>query len=62
MKGHSAMKKYPRQMSVKSAFHEVSKNEPRIVAHTRQKFGAKDARKQKIAIALHKAGISKRSA
>jgi hypothetical protein len=38
-----------------AAFHEVKHNEPRIVGHTRRKFGASDAAKQKVAIALSKA-------
>lgn len=54
-KGTSAMKTYPKKEKVKAAFDEVSKNEPKIVAHTRAKFGAKDAQKQKVAIALSKA-------
>lgn len=38
-----------------AAFHEVKHNEPKVVAHTRKKFGATDAAKQKVAIALSKA-------
>ena len=37
------------------AFHEVKHNEPKIVGHTRRKFGASDAAKQRVAIALSKA-------
>lgn len=37
------------------AFHEVYQNEPKVVGHTREKFGAERAQKQKIAIALSKA-------
>lgn len=40
---------------LKSVGHELKMNEPRIVGHTRQKFGAKQARKQKTAILLSKA-------
>lgn len=40
---------------VEAAFHEVKHNEPKIVGHTRRKFGATDAAKQKVAIALSKA-------
>lgn len=40
---------------VESAFREVYRNEPAIVKHTRQKFGAKRAAAQKKAIALDKA-------
>ena len=38
-----------------AAFHEVKHNPPKILARTRRKFGAEDARKQAIAIALSKA-------
>jgi hypothetical protein len=38
-----------------AAFHEVKHNEPKIVKHTRGKFGASDAARQKVAIALSKA-------
>ena len=37
------------------AFSEVKHNTPRVVKKTRKKFGAKRARKQKVAIALSKA-------
>jgi len=37
-----------------AAFHEVKHNEPRIVGHTRRKFGAAKAARQKVAIALSK--------
>jgi len=40
---------------VAAAFHEVSENEPAIVAKTRKKKGPAQARKQKVAIALSKA-------
>ena len=40
---------------LKAAFHEVKHNEPKIVAKTRAKKGAKAAQRQKVAIALSKA-------
>lgn len=40
---------------VERAFSEVEHNEPKIVAHTREKFGEKRAEKQKVAISLSKA-------
>ena len=43
-------------MSTKAAFREVNRNEPKAVAKTRKKHGRKRAQKQKIAIALSKAG------
>lgn len=38
-----------------AAFHEVKHNPPKILAKTRRKFGAADAKKQAVAIALSKA-------
>lgn len=35
--------------------HELKHNEPRIVGHTRGKFGCEVAKKQKVAILLSKA-------
>ncbi len=46
-------------MSLKAAFSEVNRNEPKAVAKTRKKHGGKRAKKQKIAIALSKAGRSR---
>ncbi len=43
------------RQSVEAAFREVNRNEPKIVAKTRRKKGAKAAQKQKVAIALSKA-------
>lgn len=43
------------EKKVAAAFHEVSTNEPGIVAHTRAKYGSRRAAKQKVAIALSKA-------
>lgn len=41
--------------AIEAAFREVNANEPKIVAKTRRKKGAKAAQKQKVAIALSKA-------
>ena len=43
------------QAMVKSAFHEVAHDEPKVVGQTRRKKGTKAARKQEVAIALSKA-------
>lgn len=40
---------------VAAAFREVKKHEPKAVAHTRAKFGARRAAAQETAIALNKA-------
>lgn len=45
---------------LKKAFKEVYAKEPRIVGKTRAKKGNKAARKQKVAISLSKAGLSKK--
>lgn len=47
-------------MSAQAAFHEVKHNPPAIVKHTAKKFGRADAKRQGVAIALSKAGLSKR--
>ena len=47
-------------MSLKSAFKEVNRNEPKAVKKTRKKHGKRRAQKQKIAIAYSKAGKGKR--
>ena len=47
-------------MDSHAAFREVFTHEPKIVTQTRKKFGEARARRQKIAIALRKAGVSKR--
>ena len=44
----------------KEAFEEVFSNEPKIVKHTRRKFGKKRAEKQKKKIALEKAERKRR--
>ncbi len=49
-----------RKLSRKAAFKEVFENEPAIVAKTRRKKGKKRAQAQKIAIALSKAGLSRK--
>lgn len=46
-------------LTSEAAFAEVFENEPAIVAKTRRKSGAKRAHKQKVAIALSKAGLSR---
>ena len=47
------------KMSVKEAFKEVKENPPKVVKKTAKKYGKKRAEKQKIAIALSKAGKSR---
>ena len=42
-----------------AAFHEIKENPPAILATTKRKSGANQARKQAIAIALSKAGLSR---
>lgn len=49
--------KQPSKRRRKAAFREVFKNEPKIVAKTRRKKGAKAAHAQKVAIALSKARL-----
>jgi hypothetical protein len=49
-------------MSLKAAFKEVNRNEPKAVTKTRKKHGKRRAQKQKIAIAYSKAGKGKRRA
>ena len=46
-------------MTSKAAFHEVKENPPAILAKTAKKSGAEQSRKQAVAIALSKAGLSK---
>jgi hypothetical protein len=40
---------------LQSVGHELKSDPPRILAHTRKKFGAKQADKQRVAILLNKA-------
>ncbi len=47
------------KMSVDEAFKEVKKNPPKVLKKTAKKHGKKRAEKQKIAIALSKAGKSR---
>lgn len=47
-------------MSKTAAFKEVKENPPAVLAKTRRKSGAAQARKQAIAIALSKAGLSRK--
>jgi hypothetical protein len=46
-------------MTAKQAFHEVKENPPAILAKTAKKSGAAQANRQRIAIALSKAGMSR---
>jgi hypothetical protein len=46
-------------MSKEKAFHEMKINPPAILAKTAKKSGAAQANRQRIAIALSKAGLSK---
>ena len=43
-------------MSVSAAFKELKKNPPKVLGKTAKKYGKKRAEKQKVAIALSKAG------
>ena len=45
----------PKKSALKSAFHEVMHDEPKVVGATRAKKGEKAAHKQAVAIALSKA-------
>ena len=47
------------QTALEASFSEIKRDEPAIVAKTRRKKGAAAARRQKIAIAFSKAGLSK---
>lgn len=49
-----------KKMSEAEAFKEVHENEPTVVKQTRKKKGKKAAEKQMVAIALSKAGKSKK--
>jgi len=49
-----------KKMKLKAAFKEMKENPPKILAKTAKKSGKKAAQKQKIAIALSKAGMSKK--
>ena len=51
----SRRKKTRTQKILQSVGHELKENEPRIVKHTRRKYGPKRAREQKTAILLKKA-------
>lgn len=50
-----------RKAKLAMAFHEMKHNPPSVLAKTKKKKGANQARKQAIAIALSKAGMSKKS-
>lgn len=56
----ASQKQHEGAMSKEAAFHEVKHNPPAIVKSTAKKYGKEDARKQGIAIALSKAGLSKK--
>lgn len=43
------------QTKIEAAGHEIKENPPKILAHTRKKFGKKKAEAQKIVIMLSKA-------
>jgi len=43
------------QAKIEAAGHEIKENPPKILAHTRKKFGKKRAEKQKVAIMFSKA-------
>lgn len=47
--------RYPAQSRIRAAGEEMKSNPPAILAHTRAKFGAERARRQRIAILLAKA-------
>ena len=47
-------------MTAKQAFHEVKENPPAILAKTAKKSGAEQANRQRIAMALSKAVLSKK--
>ncbi len=51
----STQKQYPSKGKIESAGHEMKVNPPAILSKTKKKFGAKAAKKQKIAIMLSKA-------
>ena len=55
MKGRKKPGSQPSKEATNAAFSELSKNPPRILAHTRKKFGAKRAESQRKAIGLSKA-------
>ena len=40
---------------MKGVAHEMKKNPPKILAHTRSKFGAKRSEEQRVAIMMNKA-------
>lgn len=54
--GRKKRKKSSRSISIiESVGHEMKVNPPKILAHTRAKFGAKRAEEQRVAILLNKA-------
>ena len=55
MKHHHRKKKSYTAEILEGAGHEMKVNPPKILAHTREKFGAKRAEEQRVAILLSKA-------
>lgn len=55
MKSGGAPAKSKAKSKVAAAFTELARKEPAIIGHTREKFGAERAEKQRVAIALNKA-------
>lgn len=55
MATRSRKKKTKTRRILEDVGHELKVNEPRIVGHTRRKYGAARARKQETAILLNKA-------
>ena len=49
------MDKYPPKAAIERAGHEMKVNPPKQLAKTAKKFGAADAKKQRVAIMLSKA-------
>jgi len=49
------MAKYPPKAAIERAGHEMKVNPPKQLAKTAKKFGAADAKKQRVAIMLSKA-------
>jgi len=50
-----------KKTKLQKAFSELKKNPPAIIAKTRKKKGKKAAKEQRIAIALSKAGQSRKN-
>lgn len=50
-----------KKMSLDQAFRELKKNPPKVLAKTKKKKGMKQANKQRVAIAMSKAGKSNKN-